>query len=295
MVLGDPAQGVRRRRRRAPERVAALVPVRVAVGNWGSLPLEGGIEAAYRAQLEAADDPGALRAEIEQRLAARAIPFKTAEAFLVEEIIDPRDTRPLLCEFADLAAPLWEPDRPRAAASLTVPAPVRRLPAMRDAMDRLPTTGRARSRSTRPTRGSTCSRERGFVQLRDLPFEIPEDEYLDLEYMDWKSGGDTNFAPIATADGQLDCRGFWNEATSAPTRTRASRATPPRCPTIMRYVESVGAELRACARDQARAAGPRTSLRSFTATTTTDSTPRTTAGSCGAGSSSPTTPTATWC
>jgi len=33
-------------------------------------------------------------------------PFRTAEAFLVEEIIDPRDTRPLLCEFANLAAPL---------------------------------------------------------------------------------------------------------------------------------------------------------------------------------------------
>lgn len=72
-------------------------------GHWGSLPLEGGIEAAYKAQLEAAEDPAALRAEIEQRLAARQSPFKTAEAFLVEDIIDPRDTRPLLCEFAELA------------------------------------------------------------------------------------------------------------------------------------------------------------------------------------------------
>ncbi|HEY1739095.1 MAG TPA: carboxyl transferase domain-containing protein [Acidimicrobiia bacterium] len=78
-------------------------------GNWGSLPLEGGIEAAYRAQLEAADDPAAVRAEIAARLARVQNPFKTAEAFLVEEIIDPRDTRPLLCEFADLAAPLREP------------------------------------------------------------------------------------------------------------------------------------------------------------------------------------------
>ena len=69
-------------------------------GNWGSLPLEGGIEAAYRAQLEAAEDPVALRAEIEAKLAARQSPFRTAEAFLVEEIIDPRDTRPMLCEFA---------------------------------------------------------------------------------------------------------------------------------------------------------------------------------------------------
>jgi acetyl-CoA carboxylase carboxyltransferase component len=78
-------------------------------GNWGSLPLEGGIEAAYKAQLEAADDPVALRAEIETRLSRSQSPFRTAEAFMIEEIIDPRDTRPLLCEFAELAAPLRSP------------------------------------------------------------------------------------------------------------------------------------------------------------------------------------------
>ena len=39
-------------------------------GDWGSLPIEGGIEAAYRRELEAADDPVALRAEIEERLNA---------------------------------------------------------------------------------------------------------------------------------------------------------------------------------------------------------------------------------
>ncbi|MEQ8349698.1 MAG: carboxyl transferase domain-containing protein [Sneathiellaceae bacterium] len=75
-------------------------------GDWGSLPLEGGIEAAYRADLDAAEDREALRAEIETRLNKVRSPFRTAEAFLVEEIIDPRDTRPLLCEFASLAAPL---------------------------------------------------------------------------------------------------------------------------------------------------------------------------------------------
>ena len=45
-------------------------------GEWGSLPLEGGIEAAYKAQLEAADDPDALRAEIEHRLAKLARPVQ---------------------------------------------------------------------------------------------------------------------------------------------------------------------------------------------------------------------------
>jgi acetyl-CoA carboxylase carboxyltransferase component len=75
-------------------------------GDWGSLPLEGGIEAAYRADLEKAADPAALLKDIEERLNRVRSPFRTAEAFLVEEIIDPRDTRPLLCEFANLAAPL---------------------------------------------------------------------------------------------------------------------------------------------------------------------------------------------
>jgi acetyl-CoA carboxylase carboxyltransferase component len=80
---------------------------------WGSLPLEGGIEAAYRADIEAAADPKAKLAEIEARLNALRSPFRTAETFWVEEIIDPRDTRRLLCEFADLAEPLRTPG-PRA-------------------------------------------------------------------------------------------------------------------------------------------------------------------------------------
>jgi acetyl-CoA carboxylase carboxyltransferase component len=69
-------------------------------GDWGSLPIEGGIEAAYRRELEAADDPVARRAEIEERLNAVRSPFRTAERFMIEDIIDPRDTRPLLCDWA---------------------------------------------------------------------------------------------------------------------------------------------------------------------------------------------------
>ena len=78
-------------------------------GDWGSLPLEGGIEAAYRADLEASDDPDKLLAEIQAQMEQVRSPFRTAETFLVEEIIDPRDTRPLLCEFANFAAPLRTP------------------------------------------------------------------------------------------------------------------------------------------------------------------------------------------
>ena len=77
-------------------------------GRWGSLPLEGGIEAAYRADIDAADDPGAKLAEIEERLDKLRSPFRSAETFWIEEIIDPRDTRRLLCDFAQTAAPLRE-------------------------------------------------------------------------------------------------------------------------------------------------------------------------------------------
>jgi acetyl-CoA carboxylase carboxyltransferase component len=81
--------------------------------QWGSLPLEGGIEAAYRAELDAAPDRAAKMVEIEERLMMLKSPFRSAEAFGIEEIIDPRETRPLLCEFARLAEPLRTPG-PRA-------------------------------------------------------------------------------------------------------------------------------------------------------------------------------------
>jgi len=74
--------------------------------DWGSLPIEGGIEAAYKADLAASDNPAQLLEDIKERLNRVRSPFRTAEKFGVEEIIDPRDTRPLLCEFANLAAPL---------------------------------------------------------------------------------------------------------------------------------------------------------------------------------------------
>ncbi|MFK4724294.1 acetyl-CoA carboxylase carboxyltransferase component [Bradyrhizobium niftali] len=73
---------------------------------WGSLPLEGGIEAAYRADIDTAEDKAAKLKEIEERLNKLRSPFRSAEKFWVEEIIDPRRTRSLLCEFARLAEPL---------------------------------------------------------------------------------------------------------------------------------------------------------------------------------------------
>ena len=72
-------------------------------GEWGSLPIEGGVQAAYRRQIEAAEDPQAMRAEIERRLSKVTSPFLTAEIFGIEEVIDPRNIRPLLCEWIETA------------------------------------------------------------------------------------------------------------------------------------------------------------------------------------------------
>jgi len=66
--------------------------------SWGSMHISGGVSAAYRREIEAAADPEAKRREIEARLQALASPFRTAEA-TGQDIIDPRETRPMLCEF----------------------------------------------------------------------------------------------------------------------------------------------------------------------------------------------------
>lgn len=71
--------------------------------EWGSLPVEGGVEAAYSRQIAAAPDPEAERRRLEDEINALSSPFLTAEIFGVEEIIDPRETRPILCEFAAIA------------------------------------------------------------------------------------------------------------------------------------------------------------------------------------------------
>ncbi|HTN80047.1 MAG TPA: carboxyl transferase domain-containing protein [Acidimicrobiales bacterium] len=66
--------------------------------SWGSMHILGGVAAAYRRDIESADDPDAKRTEIEARLTRIASPFRTAEA-TGQDIIDPRDTRPLAVEF----------------------------------------------------------------------------------------------------------------------------------------------------------------------------------------------------
>ncbi len=72
--------------------------------DTGGIPPEGGIEAAYKRQLAEAEDPVALRAELEARIESVRGPLGPLSRFQIEEMIDPLDTRPLLCEWVANAA-----------------------------------------------------------------------------------------------------------------------------------------------------------------------------------------------
>ena len=81
----------------------------------GALPLEGGVAVAYRREIAAAADPEAKRRELEEALAARRSPYARAEGFAVQDLIDPRHTRPVLCDWIDWIQPQLHAHRgPRA-------------------------------------------------------------------------------------------------------------------------------------------------------------------------------------
>ena len=74
--------------------------------EMGPLPVEGGVAVAYGREIAAAEDPDARRLELEEMLARRQSPFPRAESFSVHEMIDPRDTRPELCQWIEWVQPL---------------------------------------------------------------------------------------------------------------------------------------------------------------------------------------------
>jgi len=80
---------------------------------------------------------------------------------------------------------------------------------------------------------------RGIGVTRGEPLSQQGVEFVDLEYMDWKSGVDTNFAPIATSDGELDCRGFWKPGDERPDKGGKLTANATGCPRIVDEVTRV--------------------------------------------------------
>jgi acetyl/propionyl-CoA carboxylase alpha subunit/acetyl-CoA carboxylase carboxyltransferase component len=101
----------------ATPRSAASVRVAWPAADVGGIPPEGGIEAAYKRQLAESADPAALRAEINARIESVRGPIGPLNRFEIEEMIDPRDTRRLVCEWiADAYRIVAQPSRlvPRA-------------------------------------------------------------------------------------------------------------------------------------------------------------------------------------
>ena len=84
--------------------------------RWGSIPIEGGVAAAYRTEIAGSEDPDAKRQEIEDYYHRLASPFRTAERFMVLDIIDPRETRGVLCDWVEDA---WEAMRAKRLSGAT--------------------------------------------------------------------------------------------------------------------------------------------------------------------------------
>jgi hypothetical protein len=79
----------------------------------------------------------------------------------------------------------------------------------------------------------------GFAVLRDYDgFGIDPAEWESLTYLDWKSGGDTNFAPLASASGEMDCRGFWDHGKADKDGMWTENRSV--APSLAKYVEAIG-------------------------------------------------------
>ncbi|WP_174732003.1 acyl-CoA carboxylase subunit beta [Mesobacillus harenae] len=71
--------------------------------HWGSIPVEGGVEAAFRKELGNAEDPEQKLKDLIDYYKRFESPLRTAERFGIEEMIDPRRTRPILAEWVEEA------------------------------------------------------------------------------------------------------------------------------------------------------------------------------------------------
>jgi len=82
--------------------------------------------------------------------------------------------------------------------------------------------------------------EHGYLVLDRCKLAVPENEWTSLIYNDWKSGGDTNFAPIASAYGAIECAGFWDHG--KPDKGGVWTENAGRCPTLVSWTTRVGAD-----------------------------------------------------
>lgn len=94
---------------------------------------------------------------------------------------------------------------------------------------------------------SAAFADTGYVVLDSYDQSKDPAEWLDLEYVDWKSSGDTRFAPLASAFGELECNGFWNHT---PPRTDKDgvwvQANVEKAPILKARAEEPGTNIGRC-------------------------------------------------
>jgi acetyl-CoA carboxylase carboxyltransferase component len=76
--------------------------------EMGAVPAEGGVAVAFGREIAEADNPEARRKELEEAMAERQSLGPRAESFSIHDMIDPRETRPLLCGWLARIAPLLD-------------------------------------------------------------------------------------------------------------------------------------------------------------------------------------------
>ena len=89
--------------------------------------------------------------------------------------------------------------------------------------------------------------ETGYVVLDSYDQSQDPQEWLDLTFVDWKSSGDTRFAPLASAYGDMECNGFWNHT---PAKTDKDGVWVPNniavAPRLKARAEEPGANIGRC-------------------------------------------------
>jgi hypothetical protein len=89
--------------------------------------------------------------------------------------------------------------------------------------------------------------ETGYVVLDSYQQPIDPAEWKNLEYVDWKSSGDTRFAPLASAYGEIECNGFWHF--DPPKADKDGVWIDSQCavaPTLIERVQSIGTNVGRC-------------------------------------------------
>jgi hypothetical protein len=81
--------------------------------------------------------------------------------------------------------------------------------------------------------------DKGFVVLKQYDKLVTPEEWVNMEYVDWKSGGDTNFAPIASAFGDMECAGFWDHG--KPDKDGIWTENSEQCPSLVEWTTKIGA------------------------------------------------------